>query len=91
MKEYTILSSELFKIKTGVLNVILSGGSAKSASYPQIVNETGRQLRTDLDDLKKELFSDEKLSPQEHKELRKINEKIMVKYAAIKRRLAHQA
>ncbi|MES2484405.1 MAG: hypothetical protein V4581_00430 [Bacteroidota bacterium] len=85
MKEYIILSGELFNIKKGILNLVIKRGKGGSVSQHIIMFEMGRQLRFDLEQLKIERFLNVQVSVGDQKLIKKINERIMVKYAIIRR------
>jgi len=54
--------------------------------HTEIMLETGRQLRFDLEQLKKENFLNITVSPGDQRLIKKINDRIMIKYAVLKRR-----
>ncbi|MES2484406.1 MAG: hypothetical protein V4581_00435, partial [Bacteroidota bacterium] len=57
MKEYYTLSVDLYTIKVHILKTLMAKGLR-----PVLIDETGKQLRTDLNQLKRELFSNTPLS-----------------------------
>jgi len=87
MKEYYTLCVELYTIKVHILKTLMAGKGPR----PVLIAETGKQLRGDLDQLKQELFNNTPLSAVDRKELQKIDEKIMLRYAALKRRFEKYA
>jgi hypothetical protein len=86
MTQYYILSMELFNIKKGILNLLINDNKQTSPVYLAAITETGKQLRIDLDALKFELFAGATLSDFDKREVRKSNERIMVKLSAFKKR-----
>jgi hypothetical protein len=83
MKQYSELAAMLFNIKKQTLPTLLN---STAINGQMLANDLGRQLRKDLDTLKKEVFADRELSIADMKELRKINEKLMVKFSVLMRR-----
>jgi len=85
MQHYIHLARELFNIKKGILNLIIKTDIEGSSRYRGIMLETGNQLRVDLEHLKTERFNDMDVTDEDNRKIKKINEKIMVKYAAMRR------
>jgi hypothetical protein len=85
MKDYALLAMDLYKIKKQI--IITSYHSYKNKIDGNEFATFKVHLRKDLEILKAELFNNVQLSENDLKELKKINQKIALKFIALKREL----
>lgn len=85
MKNYQILATDLFNIKKQASVAQIGRDKDLYKNYLENISEIGRQLRRDLEALTQEFLIEAVISSGDLKEVKKFNEKIMVKFAAMKR------